>query len=390
MRGLLPLLVPALLLALAVYLEPSARAIPPDQAGLLRWAGVALAAAGLLFAGRFHRSRVFFGLLALELAAALAASGLASGDVLAAAAVLLPLDLALFALLAERGILTPGGASRFLLLALEVGAVAVLAADPPPAVSAALRHAWFPVEPIAAATPLPQPALLALNVAAVLLLARHMARPSPDTGALAGALLASALALHRGLEPAAAGLHLGAGALMLVLAAVETTYRMAFLDELTGLPGRRALGDRLAQLGSAYVVAMADVDHFKKLNDTYGHDVGDDCLRMVAGKLSQVGGGGEAFRYGGEEFAVVFAGRTVGEALPSLEALRAAIEGTPFRPHRKQGAWNPLASSKTVKVTVSIGAAAPGADAKDPWAVVKAADEALYRAKKEGRNRVAA
>ncbi|HAG79498.1 MAG TPA: GGDEF domain-containing protein, partial [Pseudomonas sp.] len=73
--------------------------------------------------------------------------------------------------------------------------------------------------------------------------------------------------------------------LMLVTAIAHEAYLMAFRDELTGLPGRRALNERLQRLGRQYVLAMADVDHFKRFNDTYGHDVGDQVLKMVASRL---------------------------------------------------------------------------------------------------------
>ena len=86
---------------------------------------------------------------------------------------------------------------------------------------------------------------------------------------------------------------------------------------------------------------MCDVDHFKKFNDTYGHDAGDQVLRMVASKLSHVGGGGRTFRYGGEEFLVVFRGRSASEAKPFVESLRCSIADagfvlrSPDRPARK-------------------------------------------------------
>ena len=78
---------------------------------------------------------------------------------------------------------------------------------------------------------------------------------------------------------------------MIVAAVVHEAYQMAYRDELTGLPGRRALNDRLERLGRNYVIAMADVDHFKKFNDTHGHDVGDEVLKLVASQLRKVGGG---------------------------------------------------------------------------------------------------
>jgi len=169
---------------------------------------------------------------------------------------------------------------------------------------------------------------------------------------------------------------------------------MAYDDELTGLPARRALTEALARLGGTYAVAMVDVDHFKRFNDEHGHDVGDQILRMVGVRLADIGGGGRAFRYGGEEFAVLFPGKDVDQTLERLEALRRTIETTSFtlraagRPRKRPDSPQAGGQRKRLAVTVSIGVAGSGAVAGKPEAVVQAADEALYRAKQAGRNQV--
>lgn len=169
--------------------------------------------------------------------------------------------------------------------------------------------------------------------------------------------------------------------LMVVLSLVFDVHQMAYTDELTGMAGRRALFESFMGLGRRYTVAMVDVDHFKKFNDTYGHDIGDLVLRTVGRVLNGVGGGGKAYRFGGEEFSVVFAGKTPQEAKVTLDALRQAIEKTElkFKHHGKE---------TSTKVTVSIGVAARSESAKTPEEVIKAADQALYQAKEAGRNRV--
>ena len=189
---------------------------------------------------------------------------------------------------------------------------------------------------------------------------------------------------------------LSAGGLIMVAALLAESHRLAFKDPLTGLPGRRSLEERLRSLGTRYAIAMVDVDHFKKFNDTHGHDIGDQVLKLVAARLAEIGGGGTAFRYGGEEFSVLFPGSTLEEALPHLDAIRASIEGyrmavrAPDRPKSgEEGAKlrGEGGVEKHLSVTVSIGAC--GAKKKSaPAQVIKAADEALYRAKQAGRNRV--
>ena len=187
--------------------------------------------------------------------------------------------------------------------------------------------------------------------------------------------------------------------LMIAAAVAHEAYQMAFRDELTGLPGRRALNERMQRLGRNYVLAMSDVDHFKKFNDTHGHDVGDQVLRLVASKLSKISGGGRAYRYGGEEFALVFAGKTLEECMPHLEVIRESIasyniqlrnqDSRPQDDHqgrqRRAGA-----GASSVSVTVSIGVAERLVEHRSPEEVLKSADQALYNAKGAGRNCVIA
>jgi PleD family two-component response regulator len=168
---------------------------------------------------------------------------------------------------------------------------------------------------------------------------------------------------------------------------------MAFRDDLTGLPSRRALNERLMDSGRKYIIAMLDVDHFKNFNDTYGHDVGDQVLKMVAGKINGVKGGGKPFRYGGEEFTVIFPRRRLAEAIPHLEEVRKAIAAYQLvlrdsaRPKKAVQGKNQRGSGsgETVSITISIGVAESG-DRSTPAEVLREADQALYRAKRKGRN----
>lgn len=186
--------------------------------------------------------------------------------------------------------------------------------------------------------------------------------------------------------------------LMIAAAVAHEAYQMAFRDELTGLPGRRALNERMQRLGRNYVLAMSDVDHFKKFNDTHGHDVGDQVLRLVASKLSKISGGGRAYRYGGEEFALVFAGKTIEECMPHLEVIRESIanyniqlRNPDSRPQDDQQGRQRRsgAGASSVSVTVSIGVA-ERIEQRTPEEVLKSADQALYNAKGAGRNCVIA
>jgi GGDEF domain-containing protein len=229
---------------------------------------------------------------------------------------------------------------------------------------------------------------------------RKQERFAPLDIGIAGALLAFYLACEWARNAAVFGVFTAAAGIVLVVAMLQESYRLAFHDELTGLPGRRALLEAMAGLGPRYVIAMADVDHFKSFNDTHGHDIGDQVLKLVAARLAEVEGGGRAFRYGGEEFTVLFPEAALAQAEPHLQAIRAAIEAYKMavrgedRPKdkdegaKRRAGEDSMPPEKMLSVTVSIGAAEPSGKATTPAQVLKAADEALYRAKRGGRNRV--
>jgi len=195
-------------------------------------------------------------------------------------------------------------------------------------------------------------------------------------------------------------LSLSAGAIMFIAVQIDS-HTMAYRDELTGLRSRRALNQYVTGLGKKYTIAMIDIDHFKKFNDNHGHDVGDQMLKLVASRIAKIRGGGTPFRYGGEEFTVIFPRKTMEQASPYLETLRGTIENYPLiirasdRPKEKnkKSTKNFFNSTSTKQVktealssTISIGIAHRNEESKKPEQVIKLADKALYRAKKKGRN----
>jgi diguanylate cyclase (GGDEF)-like protein len=197
-----------------------------------------------------------------------------------------------------------------------------------------------------------------------------------------------------------AGFHLLALVMTLpaLVCLLVTSFRLAYIDELTEIPGRRALVEALDDPGPVFTLAMLDVDHFKKFNDTHGHEVGDQVLRMVAARISSVGLGGSAYRYGGEEFTLLFPGKPLDQVAEELERIRRLVESSPLvlRSHdrpKEKPRKSAVASAKgkkrpaSVGVTVSIGAATRRP--AETWdKVMKRADQALYKAKENGRNQV--
>jgi len=353
--------------------------------------------AAVLLSWYYDQSRLLCGASAIVLTVlALEGLGTDSDIVNLAAVLLLPLNFSLVAVLKERGVMTFDGLLKVGIVAAQAFGVLWIAQGNGPGSGALLD--WS--RRFGAGTGLPWIAQLSFAIGALALVTLVFRRRTKVEQGLLWALVAMFLSVTQietgppGRASDALYFYSGTAGLVLVFAVLEHGYDIAYRDELTGLPGRRAFNDVMAQLGGTYAIAMCDVDHFKKFNDTYGHDAGDQVLRMVAAELSQVGGGGRAFRYGGEEFLIVFRGRSAKEAEPFVESLRRSIADrgfvlrSPDRPARKPGPAKETKQTNAPKVTISIsiGIAERSKRHSTPELVLEAADAALYRAKEAGRN----
>jgi diguanylate cyclase (GGDEF)-like protein len=385
-----------LLLGVTVILQSaSIREAVASSAPAYSWV---IFGAGVLLGWRFKRHQLVVALAVLFAAERAIAffpvvgpSAPGGGIVFAAVGLLLPLNLAAIAWLSERTMSTWQGRLVEGAILIQPLAIALLLRPELSAVAQTLEQEI--VIGRVRVTRIPALALVAFVVAIALTGLRFVVRRTVIQASLAWALLAALLGLHG--DGAASTVYLATGGLVLIVSLIETSHRMAFSDELTGLPSRRALTDALMRLPDLYTVAMIDIDHFKKLNDEYGHAAGDQVLRMIGSTLTRTEGGGRPFRYGGEEFAVLFPGKSVDEALPYVEELRETIEASSFtlrgRDRPKVRPEKPVRSSggrRKLAITVSIGVAEPDEIGGDPDDVIRAADQALYEAKRTGRNRV--
>ncbi len=361
-------------------------------------------AACLLVCWRFNKFKPVFAVLVLLLAEWALQSFCRGVDVeprLAAVVrdtltVLLPLNFAWLALGRETGLGNMPGLVKLLLIAAQPLLI-VLIYFRQPEMLTYLGRDFLPLD-FTRRVALAQPAIVAYLIALVVLVINWSRQRDVIDIGFVWALLASylGLAVYTGLLST---ICLMLSAMILAVSVVEAGYLMAFRDDLTGLPARRALNELLLRLRGDYTIAMLDIDFFKKFNDSYGHDVGDQVLKMVAAQIARVTGGGHPFRYGGEEFTVVFPGKKVEDVASHLEKVRSSVESTGFamrkqdRPKsrskgRKGRFNNKKANFAKVGVTISIGAASTDARTSKPEQVVKRADLALYKAKQSGRNRV--
>jgi len=382
----------AAILAAAVLAARFWPPLPPQLIGLRSLGPYILLFAATAVAAWFNRERAF--VLAASLFAAFAANDLLP-DALTylALATLVPLNTVVALAIPERGVRLHRAWRWVTLIFFEVFLFYFIdlnidATEP--------LDNWLLRSP-----PTPLVARIAFGAAVAAALARAWTARTPLEISVAGGLIAFFIACEWIDEPSIFATFMTAASVILIVGVLQESYRMAFRDALTGLPNRRALEEQLRALEAPYTVAMIDIDHFKAFNDTHGHDIGDQVLKLVAARLAAVSGGGRAFRYGGEEFTVLFPGQRIAEALPHLEATRAAVEaykmtirGADRPKDTEEGSKRraPGAAAKQpdllLSVTVSIGAAEPGKRLKTLAEVVKGADEALYRAKERGRNQV--
>jgi diguanylate cyclase (GGDEF)-like protein len=398
------LIVPLLLLAMAAVYRQQLPALQPAYRGLmdgLPYLTLGMAAALAVF---YNRGRLVCAILSLLLAYWLISTQLQNTltgtytllvySLLSAA---LPATLLLLLILPERGLRSYYGWLLASLPLLQFIAGWLLPAYLPEAVAGIITG--MPLQPVAGY----YLSWIASGIfaAALLLSFYHLCRRDSEyAAAIAGVLLFTFVTLAFFNRPLVSVAMFSAAGVALLVSLLRSSHELAYRDELTGLRSRRALNERLRGLGRHYTIAMLDVDHFKKFNDNYGHEAGDEVLKMVASRIAAVRGGGTAYRYGGEEFCIVFAGKQLEHCLPHLEAVRAAVEEYELtlrdhqsRPESAQTGRQRRGSggkSRKVSVTISIGAAASGERYGRPADVLEAADAALYKAKGRGRNRIVA
>jgi len=408
LRDFRPVLAPAAILLAAALALVAGPALPPSLSGLKTLGPYLVLLLGTGMGAWFNRGRAFIALASLlaafagySLALEFGAASFAARAVFTAAAILVPLNFLLALVFPERGVIHHFNYRWLMLAVVETLFVAWIASAGRSSVSGTvwqdLLDHWLFRSP-------PTPVLGRLLFAAAFVAAAARARPrgpASETRPLdigqAGALLAFFIACEWVDAPGAFGAFMTASGAILLVSLLQESHRLAFRDELTSLPSRRALEERLRGLGPVHAIAMLDVDHFKKFNDIHGHDIGDQVLRLVATRLAQTAGGGTAYRYGGEEFCIVFPGLRLAEALPHVEQIRADIAAYQMAARSEDRPKDPEAGTRlrrlrspdnTLSVTVSIGVAGPIDRHSTPAEVLRAADKALYRAKEAGRNRV--
>jgi len=399
-KALISLGINCLLLTIAYFISEGLKAAPPEIRLISQYASYLLFAMGMFFGWWFNRSRVFFCSLTLMLSQLFLLHYFPHGSdgngyynmIISMISVYIPVNILLFSALKEKGVVSVRGRMRFLFIICEliIGAWIIWYNDTD--LLQLFDIKLFP-ENIIFMPDLPHLSLLLFSAALAYLFSRQAVTGKNNDAPFMGITILSFASLLLSKDAAASSVMFLISGILLAAVALRASYNMAYTDELTGLPSRRALKEEMQNLGGKFTIAMLDIDHFKKFNDTHGHEVGDDVLKLVAVCIKGIGGGGKAFRYGGEEFAIVFPGKTAEQAIPYLEELREYIANRGFikrskrRPEEKPAEIVTKGRAyKKLYLTVSIGAAEKSEIYKKPEEVIASADKALYRAKSKGRN----
>lgn len=384
---------PMALTAAAYLLYINIASLPLSLTLILQYSSYALFLIGMILGIRFNKSKVFFLCTILGISQLLIYNGLSifsfTQNTLdtnsVGLSVLIPINILLFSTFKERGIFSFWGKLKLGFIVgqfLFIGLILPQNNDPK-----SLAQYSFIMLDIIDIIQIPQVSILLYLLVFLILCLKLFFKPTLMDSSLVGVIAMTFLAFTMKNDSIAANIFYTMSGLILVIGVVEASYFMAYRDELTGIPARRALKEAMLKLGGKYTIAMVDIDHFKKFNDTYGHDIGDEVLQMVASNLSQVGGGGKAFRFGGEEFTLLFANKNREEVLPQLEELRRSIakQKHTYKKKRKVNGKDKTVV-KQLGVTISIGVAEKNESYRTAEEVLKAADKALYKAKKNGRN----
>ncbi len=390
------------LLIAAYILLPKFPLLSPFLQELAHYTPYAIITFAGMISVRFGRSRVVYILFAIGLAYLGHSFCLDGGRnnfttkvVFHATSMLLPLNLLVFIVLREKKLLSFHGILRFGFIMLQVAATAWVALTKQESVTRFLTqdifsNHYFPKTHVA------QLPIIIMVLGFIFIGISIFLKNTPIKNGFMGVLIAVFFACNFAEKTNNFLVYISVACIIFTISLIQDSHNMAYLDELTGLLARRALNESMKMLGRRYTIAMIDVDNFKKFNDTFGHDMGDQVLRMVGSKIRKIGGGGKAYRYGGEEFTIIFPRKEMKQVATHLEELRHTIEKHKFfirgkeRPRKSKRGKKERGKKgvgRKVSVSISIGVAERCNRHRTPDDVIKTADKALYKAKKTGRNK---
>lgn len=258
-----------------------------------------------------------------------------------------------------------------------------------------LKYLYYPyfVAPLFDTTPMYQSTIILNSIAFLILLANAIVKQKVEMTGYLGAFIAIVLAQHFINSPTTSMMFFAVACLILILAIGLNNFRLSKIDLVTNLPSLRSFKNKLNTLDDRYCIALIDIDEFKEMTDEYGQEICDQILRMIASRSLRLGRKGFPYRYGKEEFALIFYDMQLHEANKYLATLCDSIANEPFllrskkrpffKPHSIVAQPSRSKISKPVPISVSVGIAEKQPHHTSSFEVLLTAKEALERAREQ-------
>lgn len=354
---------------------------------------------GFIFGWYFSSSRMILSLLVLALAdralVVLPANGgdqeAVSQTIVAITAFLVPLNLLAFSILKEDSISTFRGVMRVVLVLVQPFLLLWLCLPDQQVLTSSFTWQYIPSR-YTDWTPIPQPALVAFAIAGLLHVIRFALHRDPLEGGAIWALCAIFVAYHTsryGWQPT--NFFMTAG-LIFFVTLLQSFYRQTYRDELTGIPGRLAYDEAIGQLGKRFSVAIIGIDQLTQYANVHGKPVSEQILKLAAPRIQAACSDGQIFRTTGEEFTVLFPGKSAIDTMGTLDIVRKSVEAIGLflrgrdRVWEQRGIQEAGSRDRALPITLSIGVGEKLTDSATLTLVIKSAYRGLYEAKGIGGN----
>ena len=354
---------------------------------------------GFIFGWYFSSSRMILSLLVLALAdralVVLPANGgdqeAVSQTIVAITAFLVPLNLLAFSIFKEDSISTFRGVMRVVLVLVQPFLLLWLCLPDQQVLTSSFTWQYIPSR-YTDWTPIPQPALVAFAIAGLLHVIRFALHRDPLEGGAIWALCAIFVAYHTsryGWQPT--NFFMTAG-LIFFVTLLQSFYRQTYRDELTGIPGRLAYDEAIGQLGKRFSVAIIGIDQLTQYANVHGKPVSEQILKLAAPRIQAACSDGQIFRTTGEEFTVLFPGKSAIDTMGTLDIVRKSVEAIGLflrgrdRVWEQRGIQEAGSRDRALPITLSIGVGEKLTDSATLTLVIKSAYRGLYEAKGIGGN----
>ena len=354
---------------------------------------------GLIFGWYFSSSRMILSLLVLALAdralLLLPTAGvdqeIESQTIVAITAFLVPLNLLAFSILKEDSLSTFRGVMHVVLVLVQPFLLLWLCLPDQQVLASSFTREYIPSRYMEW-TLVPQPALVAFAIAGLLHVIRFALNRDPLEGGAIWALCAIFVAYHAsryGWQPT--NFFMTAG-LILFITLLQSFYRQTYRDELTGIPGRLAYDEAIGQLGKRFSVAVIGIDQLTQYANIHGKSVSVQILKLAAPRIQAACSDGQIFRTTGEEFTVLFPGKSVTDTMGTLDIVRKSVEAIGLFLRGRDRVWEQRGTKeagsrdRALPITLSIGVGEKLTDSATLTLVIKSAYRGLYEAKGIGGN----